>query len=357
MAARLLITGAGTGASNNLMQSLRIGDRSLVVIGCHNDRFVLKKSPADRNYLVPSPADPGLLDGLCRVVAAEGIDLLIPNSDTDVRLASTLRERIPCRIFLPRADVVALCQDKYDLACFLRARGIPSPLTYSIADLAGVDRIFRRLADRGRLWCRIRTGAGSAAAIPVDNAAQVRGWVRYWSEMRGVPAGAFTLSEYLPGRDFACQSLWKEGQLILIKTSERISYVGGRSRPSGVSSVGALHKTIRDPRVVEVSVGAVQSLGAGVSGAFSIDLKEDAGGTPCVTEINVGRFLSGTPIFELTGQHNMAVTYVRLALDDGVDIRDAYDVAEDYYMVRDLDTLPAVFHADEFFQGIEDMAT
>jgi hypothetical protein len=29
-------------------------------------------------------------------------------------------------------------------------------------------------------------------------------------------------------------------------------------------------------------------------------------------------------------------------------------VAADYYMVRDLDTLPGVFHADEFFEGVED---
>ena len=37
-----------------------------------------------------------------------------------------------------------------------------------------------------------------------------------------------------------------------------------------------------------------------------------------------------------------------------VEIDPAYDVAPDYYMVRDLDTLPAIVHADNLFEGIED---
>lgn len=356
MGQRVLITGAGTGASNNFVRSLKAGDPSLFIVGCHDDRFVLKNSTADRNCLVPSASHPDFAHGLGGVVTTERIDLLIPNSDTDVRLASTFRDDLPCRVFLPSRAVVELCQDKYELTRFLRSRSIPSPPTYPVIDLDGVEEVFRRLVPRERLWCRIRTGAGSLGAIPVRTPEQAVNWIRYWGEMRGVRASAFTLSEYLPGRDFACQSLWKEGRLILIKTSERISYFGGSGRPSGVSSVGAVHKTIHDPRVVAVSATAVRALDDHVSGAFSVDLKEDVAGTPCVTEINVGRFLSGTPIFDLTGRHNMALTYVRLALGELVTIDDPYDVVEDYYMVRDLDTLPAIFHADEFFEGIEPVA-
>jgi carbamoyl-phosphate synthase large subunit len=85
-----------------------------------------------------------------------------------------------------------------------------------------------------------------------------------------------------------------------------------------------------------------------------VNLKDDARGAARITEINAGRFLSGTGLFDLTGRHNMALTYVRLALGEPVQIEQVYDVAEDYYMVRDLDTLPGIFHADEVFDGIED---
>ena len=37
-----------------------------------------------------------------------------------------------------------------------------------------------------------------------------------------MPVTAFVLSEYLPGRDFGCQSVWKDGKLVLIKTYERL---------------------------------------------------------------------------------------------------------------------------------------
>ena len=49
MSRRVLVTSAGTGPSNNLMRSLVHGDPSSVLAGCDSDRFILKKSPAQRN--------------------------------------------------------------------------------------------------------------------------------------------------------------------------------------------------------------------------------------------------------------------------------------------------------------------
>src|SRR6185436_16299755 len=57
-----------------------------------------------------------------------------------------------------------------------------------------------------------------------------------------VSTASFTLSEYLPGRDFAAQGLWRDGELLLLKVCERLSYFGGGSQPSGTSSTPALGK-------------------------------------------------------------------------------------------------------------------
>jgi carbamoyl-phosphate synthase large subunit len=354
MTARVLVTGAGGGPGNNLIRSLRAADPTLAVVGTHTNRFVLKKSAADRNHLTPPPGHPGFADALRAVVAAERIDLLIPNSDADVRAVSELRARIPCRLFLPAHRVIELCQDKYELAVHLRARGVPVPVTCPVTDLDSLDTIFARLGARPRFWCRVRSGAGSLGAIPVVRAEQARAWIAYWQEMRGVPASTFTVAEYLPGRDFAVQGLWKDGALVLLKTCERLSYFGGGSQPSGASSTPALGKLVHDPRVAEVGRAAIAALDPAASGVFSIDLKEDAAGTPCVTEINAGRFCMITNVFDLTGKHSMALTYVRLALGAPVEAAGADDVAEDYYLVRDLDTLPGIFHAEEFFEGIHE---
>lgn len=355
MATRLLVMGAGTGGSNNLIRSLRAGDPSLFIVGCHDDRFILKKSSADRNYLIPSSTHPRFFAGLRSVIAAEKIDLLIPNHDPDVRAVSRLRAKISCHTFLPRNAVIGLCQDKYKLTAFLRGRGVPAPLTYPVNDPDAIEEIFHRLAPASLLWCRIRTGSGSMGALPVKSPQQARSWIEYWEEMRGVPATSFTLSEYLPGRDFSLQCLWKEGTLILVKMSERLSYFGGAHSPSGVSSTPALAKTVFEPRVVEVCSAAIRALDKQASGVFCFDLKEDASGVPCVTEINAGRFAMITNIYDLTAKHNMAVTYVHLALGEPVNIRDEHDIAEDHYLVRDLDTLPSIFHADEFFEALDEV--
>jgi carbamoyl-phosphate synthase large subunit len=188
----------------------------------------------------------------------------------------------------------------------------------------------------------------------MTNARQAAQWIAYWREMRGVPARAFTIAEYLPGRDFACQSLWKNGELVLVKTVERLSYFGGGSQPSGASSIAALAKTVVAPNVVDVCTSAIRALGRRITGAFSVDLKENRRGRPCITEINVGRFITMLNFFDLTGDHNMALTYVRLALDQPVDIGEPYDQVEDYYFVRDVDALPGIFHAEELFEGISD---
>jgi carbamoyl-phosphate synthase large subunit len=161
--------------------------------------------------------------------------------------------------------------------------------------------------------------------------------------MRGVPVASFTLAEYLPGRDFACQSIWRSGELVLLKTTERLSYFQGSAGPSGVSSIGAVHRTVYDPRIAELSAAAVFAVDSDACGAFSIDIKEDTQGRPCVTEINAGRFLTGATIFDATGQHNMTLTYVQLALGKMPRIDSVYDAAEGCYMVRDLDTLPDIF--------------
>jgi hypothetical protein len=50
----------------------------------------------------------------------------------------------------------------------------------------------------------------------------------------------------------------------------------------------------------------------------------------------------------------MMVTYVRLALGEPIAMQGEHDVAEGYYTVRDLDTLPGIFQAEELFEEICD---
>jgi len=353
MKVRILISEAGTGAGNNLIRSLKAGDPAITTIGVHSNRFVLCRSSADRNYVVPKSEDPEFPSALGRVIQKEAIDLIFPNTDADVELVSRLRRDLPCRVFLPTAEVISLCMDKHRLAAFLRERGMPAPLTHSIEHVDQIETIWARFGRPAKLWCRMRSGARSMGALPTSTPAQARAWIEYWQDMRGIPNGFFTLSEYLPGRDFACQTLWKDGRLVLLKTVERLAYFGGTAHPSGVSSIASVAKMVNDTHVAAICEQAIRAIDPSASGAFSVDLKEDATGVPCITEINVGRFITMMNFFDFVGAHNMSTTYVKLALDRPIEVANPHDFADDHYFVRDVDTTPTILHVDQLFDGIE----
>ena len=343
----VLVPGAGSGQSNNLIRGLRAADPDLRIIGVHHDRFSLSQSPADRNHPVPAPSNRRLADALCRIVDQEAVDLLIPTRDPDVALFAALEPRLPGRFFLPPLSVIELCQDKARVSDVLDARGLVVPRTLSIGSLDDIDAVFRGFPAGATLWCRSRYGEDSRAATPVRTPEHARGWVTYWRDMRGLPENTFTLGEYLPGRDFACQSVWHDGRLILVKTYERLEYLGGASRPSGVASQSSLAKTVLEPRLVEISTAAVRAVDPRPHGAFNVDLKCRADGEPAITEINAGRFLSSQPIFDFTGRHSMTAVYLALAFGDPVDLDAVYDAAPGWYLVRDFDALPAVVHQND----------
>jgi carbamoyl-phosphate synthase large subunit len=49
----------------------------------------------------------------------------------------------------------------------------------------------------------------------------------------------------------------------------------------------------------------------------------------------------------------MARTFVQLARGLKVKIEDSYDAAPDWYMMRDLDGAPRIFHASQFADNIQ----
>lgn len=351
--ATLLITGAGSAAAENLIRSLRAGDSALALLGCNDDRFALKRTAADARYLVPSAASARFIGSLSELISSRRIDLIIPTTDLHVRALSQGRRRLRGTLFLPKREVIDLCRDKYRLTRTLRNRGIAAPLTYRVEALGTLDDVFARFGPRRPLWCRPRTGTCARGGAAVANPEQARSWIRIWNQMRGLPIRSFTVSEYLPGREILCQSVWNNGRLVLANTFERLSYFGVDNIPSGVTSLSSLAKTVDEPRVVELCRTAIRAVAPRASGVFSLDVKEDVRGEPHVTEINAGRLFMAMTAFDSVLKHSMALTYVRLALKQRIELDGEYDGVADYYMVRDLDGEPAIFHAEEVLDGIE----
>ena len=119
---RLLFTNAGNAPSNNLARSLRTDGEAVFIAGCNDDQFVLKKSDADKNYLVPPSDHPEWAGALRRIIEAEKLNIVIPTVDSDVHDLSRARRQLGKHLFLPRESVIDTCRDKYKLIALLRRR-------------------------------------------------------------------------------------------------------------------------------------------------------------------------------------------------------------------------------------------
>jgi carbamoyl-phosphate synthase large subunit len=331
----------------------------VLLIGTSNDRYYLARSRADRNYLIPR-VDTGVpyLEALENIVVREEVDLIIPNNDIEVPVVSAARDRLSARTYLPAHETIELCQDKLALTRHLERSGIRVAETYPVEEEEKAGELFDRFGHPELLWCRMRRGGGSRGSLPVSSPDQLRFWVRYWSQMRGVPEGMFMLCEYLPGRDYAVQSLWHKGELVQAKACERLHYLFGALMPSGTSSTPRVARMIRNPMINEICEATVRAVDSRANGLFCIDLKEDRRGVPCVTEINIGRFFMITPLFDVTGRYNMAELYLRLAFGERPEIPSEArfgDIgSEETYLIREIDNEPEILTEAQIRSRYED---
>jgi len=335
---RILVTGAGGAAAANFVHSLRLAPERFYVVGSDTSKFHLELAPVNARYLLPPADDPRYLDELNALVDAERIEIVHPQPEQEVLVLARSRHLVRAGTLLPRVETVALCQDKAAFAARVAEAGLPAPrFARAEAEDALREATASILHRRDRAWVRAVRGAGARASLPVTSSDQAVAWVRYWIETRGLSFTDFMVSEFLPGREFAFQSIWLDGRLVTSAARERLEYVFGHLMPSGQSSSPSVARTVHRADVNELASRAVAAVDPGATGVFCVDLKEDEDGQPLVTEINAGRFFTTSNFLAEAGA-NMPYEYVRLALGDTLDGLARYDAVEpDLYWVRMID--------------------
>lgn len=304
------MTGAGGSAAANFVHSLRSAAEDYHVVGTDSRREHLELADLDARYLLPRADDPRYVDELNAVVEAEGVEVVHPQPDPEVRVLSQRRDDVRARTFLPAAETIVLTQDKLASAARLETAGVPVPATGE-GDVHDAAR--QIISAHGKAWVRARQGAGARASLPVTTVEQAVAWARYWVETKGLGYEDFMVGEFLPGREFAFQSLWHDGRLVTSQARERLEYLYGHLTPSGQTSTPSVAKTVHRDDVNETAAAAVRAVDERPNGVFCVDLKEDAAGEPRVTEINAGRFFTTSNFLTAAGT-NMPHLYVRLAL-------------------------------------------
>jgi glutathione synthase/RimK-type ligase-like ATP-grasp enzyme len=355
MTTRVLVTGSGGLAGVNFVRALRASSKGYYIVGTDFNKYHLLYPDLDARYLSPRHSDRSFLQRIVEVARKEKADFLHPQPSSEAYVIASKRERVPCKVFLPRASVMRVGQDKLLSEKKLKAAGVPVAKTAPIKTRADIASAFSKL---GRpLWARARHGAGGRLSLLCDDAAEARLWIELWVRRGAAGYGEFILQEYLPGRNIAWDSIWKDGMLVTSYSRERLEYPFKHISPSGITGTPSVSRTIRYPRLDDVAQRAVRSVDPKPNGAYSVDVKESATGIPCITEVDSGKFHSTMPLWGyiavkhmgLPEYANLADLYVRLGM--GEDLREMPPktdlLPEGYYLLRDMDAGAYLWREDD----------
>jgi len=352
---RVLVTGSGGLAGVNFVRALRASSRGYYIVGTDFNRYHLLYPDVDARYLTPRHSDKSFIPRVAEISRQERADFLHPQPSSEAYVISYRREKVPCKIFLPPASVMRVGQDKLLSERRLKAKGIPVAKTVEIRGKSDIRAAFAKLGKP--LWARARHGAGGRLSLLCQDAAEAGLWIELWVRKGGVEYSEFVLQEYLPGRNIAWDSIWKDGKLVTSYSRERLEYPFKHISPSGITGTPSVSRIIHDPRLNEVGRAAVKAIDPEPSGAYSVDVKESADGNKCITEVDAGKFHSTMPLWGyiavkhlgLPEHANLADLYVRLGM--GEDVRDMppqTDLLPDgYYLLRDMDVGAYLWREDD----------
>ena len=299
---RILLTGAGGSAAENVLDALRMAPGRYHVVGADVSPVKLHLSSATERFVLPRADDDRYLEAVCAAVQEFRIDVVHAQPDVEVRALAAARDRIGAATLLPSLDAITKAGDKAVFARAMQEAGVAVPDTEWLGPRDDISDVVARLRQRHeRVWVRARVGAGSRASLPVSTPEQAAAWVDWWVSEKGMGPGDFMASEMLPGREFAYQSIWQSGRLVAGQARERLEYLYGFLSPSGQSSTPAVARTVREPAIDELAQKAILALDQAPSGVYCVDIKEASDGAPKVTEINCGRFFTTSNFFATAG--------------------------------------------------------
>lgn len=299
MSYRVLILGAGGPAGANVIRSLKAAGHYVIA---HDEK---------REHL-PWAHQAGATavatgDAMETARNVDGVDLIYAQPDP---LVWQLSEFDDLPTFLPAMSVIWDCQDKWATAYLWAKAGLRSrvePLPTGAVCLDAPEQTFGY-----PYWLRLARGAGARGATKIESKDQAEAWLGYWQSQG---CWDFIAEEYLPGRDYAVTTIWRDGKLVVSQARERLEYIYPHLSPSGRTGTPTIARTIRDDRITDMALRAIRTVDEEPHGIYSVDLREDKDGRPRPTEINPGRFFTTIHFFTEAGL-NLPDLYVRLHMGE-----------------------------------------
>lgn len=332
---RVLISHAGGRIGMSFARALKAAPEPIHTIGIDSDEYHLQRAATDEKYLIPRAGQEDFLAVLLDVIDGTRPDLVWLQHEAEIRLVAEHGHRLPARAFLPPAATIELAQDKMGCYHRLKAAGIPVPMSLFIQSPQDLHRAFEVIGSS--LWIRAIRGTAGQGSLPVDTYEMARKWIDLHTGW-----GRFMAAERMTKESGTWESVWRRGELIAAQGRRRMKWEFPHLTMSGVTGITGVSRYVADPAMDDVALRAVRALDAQPHGIFSVDMAWDERGTPRVTEINGGRFLSGGAIAGPVEVINLPYLAVLAAMEEPIpaDLPLLNKMPTDYVILRGVDLEP-----------------
>lgn len=302
-----------------------------------------------KGYVVPRCTDANYWEVIEKIVKEHQIDyaVILPELEVMEWSKRQMEGKLPCPAFLPHPEIAALLVDKARMTDMLEPLGlVPVSIEFerSIVDLSP---IFEKL--KNNFWVRSTSGTSGLGSLLIDSEDSLKNWIQINPGVK-----TFIGSTYLPGRNLACKLLYDKGKLLRAACGERVNYIMAKVSPSGITGNTSFGRLLNEPKLVALAEMAMnhlfEKIGIEPQGFFTVDFKEDANGTPYITEVNV-RHVAFTQCFAAGGA-NFAEDTIRLLDQDATFDRNfkMYEFTEGLIFLRDVDSLPILMKESELLK-------
>ena len=288
----VLLPGAGGSAAVCAIKSLRLAGYPGRIVTTDPDPLATGFRLADAYRVVPPARDPRFVDGVLALIAAEGVEVVLPTSGFDTRVYSGLKGQLA-----RRGVVAAMCdpesiadtEDKWRFHGRVRD-AFPLPRTWRPAD---ADIAFP---------CFVKPTLGKGSR---DSArcADARELARHAGNGHDV-----LVQEFLPGDEYSVDVLSDLDANPLVAVPRLRLAVRG-----GISVKG---RVVRDGEIQALCVAMARFLG--LKGTTCMQLKRDAEGRLRFLEVNPR--LGGASIFATLAGANLPLLLVRIARGETVEV-------------------------------------
>lgn len=319
----VLITGAGAPGAPSIIQSLRIIDRKIKIIGVDMDKNAVGFTMIDEHHLICPANYKNFINNVLKIAKKEKVDVIIPLVTRELLKFSEnikLFEKENIKVSVSELSGLKIANNKHLLMRHCKKNNIPTPNFKLVKNYNAFKKAVLELEYPKNNVCfkppvsngmrGFRTLTESIDRLDILMNHKPNNALTTLEEITSIlknanPFPELLVMEYLPGQEYSVDVLADNGKCIIVVPRSRDKL------KMGISFVGT---TIEDKEIIKYSKKIVETLK--LNGNIGLQFKRDKNGIPKIIESNPR--VQGTMILATAANANLVYGAVQLALKEKI---------------------------------------